>query len=73
MTGTDLARREPQAAARLVARTMLDNTGTTRNAWEVLVSAWGEVQASILLRATGARDLGTLIARNADDLPGYTP
>lgn len=69
--GTDLARSLPDVAARLVARTMRDRTGTTRNAWDVLVSAFGPVRASELVRVHGGDDVPALVRVHAEDLPGY--
>jgi len=46
-SGTDLALRMPSTAARLVVNPDAD----TRNAWEVLVSAFGSIQARDLVTA----------------------
>ena len=47
MSGTDLARRLPTTAARLVANPQADQ----RNAWDVLVSAFGPTEARTLVAA----------------------
>lgn len=45
-SGTDLARTLPDMAANLVLTAYTQDTGTTQNTWDVLVSAFGQ-QASI--------------------------
>ncbi len=50
-SGTDLAREFPDIAARLVVTTSEMNTGTTTNAWDVLVSAFGPDEARRMVAA----------------------
>lgn len=57
-SGTDLARRLPTVAARLVANPQAD----TRNAWDVLVSAFDATEArALVLLIPGGREALTKI------------